>query len=101
MLERWTVNTGQRLKDIFPSDAHENRLLWRQYLPHALFILQNKEFQNNKRDGEHLVQRVAQCLYSDGRYDQAGALFKECLRRNANGLKVMMKRCSTLWHGWH
>src|SRR5712664_4223944 len=25
---------------------------------------------------------------------------KRCLRTKANGLKVMMKRCSTLWHGW-
>jgi tetratricopeptide repeat protein len=43
-------------------------------LPHVLFILQSKEFQNDKRDREHLVQRVTECLYSDGRYDQAGGL---------------------------
>ena len=39
ILEKWTVNTAKRLADIFPSNAHENRILWRQYLPHALFIL--------------------------------------------------------------
>jgi tetratricopeptide (TPR) repeat protein len=87
MLKQWTVNTGKRLRDIFPSDDHENRILWREYLPHALFILQCKEFQNNKRDREHLVQRVAECLYSDGRYDQAGALFKEVLETKSKRLK--------------
>ncbi|KAN0070804.1 hypothetical protein V8E54_010969 [Elaphomyces granulatus] len=83
MLEQWTVNTGRRLRDIFPSDDHENRILWREYLPHALFILQSKEFQNNEQDGEHLVQRVAQCLYKDGRYNQAGVFFKEVLEKKS------------------
>ncbi|KAN0066838.1 hypothetical protein V8E54_015010 [Elaphomyces granulatus] len=69
MLEQWTVNTGKQLGGIFPSDKHENRILWRGYLPHALFSLQSEE--------EDLVQRVAQCLYKDDRYDQAGALFEE------------------------
>ena len=87
MLEQWTVNTGKRLRDIFPSNKHENRILWREYLPHALFILQSEEFQNDKQEREDLVQRVAQCLYSDGRYDQAGALFKEVLENKSKRLK--------------
>ncbi|KAN0070729.1 hypothetical protein V8E54_010894 [Elaphomyces granulatus] len=87
MLEQWTVNTGKRLRDIFPSDEHEHRILWREYLPHALFILQSEEFQNDKRDREDLVQRVAKCLCSDGRYDQAGALFKEVLENKSKRLK--------------
>ena len=87
MLEQWTVNTGKRLRDIFPSDEHENRILWREYLPHALFILQSKEFQNDTQDREDLVQKVARCLYSDGRYHQAGALFKEVLEKKSKRLK--------------
>ncbi|KAN0087257.1 hypothetical protein V8E54_000945 [Elaphomyces granulatus] len=74
MLEQWTVNTGKRLTDIFPSDENENRILWRKYLPHALFVLQSKEFQNDTRDREDLVQKVAKCLYSDGRYHEAEML---------------------------
>ncbi|KAN0082005.1 hypothetical protein V8E54_003303 [Elaphomyces granulatus] len=87
-LEQWTVNTGKRLRGIFPSYEPENRILWREYLPHALFILQSNEFKNNKEDGEDLVQRVAQCLYSDGRYNQAGALFEEVLEKKARRLKI-------------
>ncbi|KAN0078920.1 hypothetical protein V8E54_005433 [Elaphomyces granulatus] len=88
MLEQWTVNTGRRLRDVFPSDKHENRILWREYLPHAFFILQSDEFQNDKPEREHLVQRVAQCLYKDGRYDQAGVLFKEVLENKSKRLKM-------------
>jgi hypothetical protein len=92
MLEQWTVNTGKRLRDIFPSNSHNNRILWQEYLPHALFILQSKEFQNKKQDREHLAHGVAKCLYCDGRYDQAGALFKEVLENKAKGLKKTTKR---------
>jgi tetratricopeptide (TPR) repeat protein len=71
------VTTGKQLRDVFPSAAHENRILWREYLPHALFILQSNEFQSDSQNREDLVQKVARCLYSDGRYYQAEALFKE------------------------
>ncbi|KAN0087059.1 hypothetical protein V8E54_000747 [Elaphomyces granulatus] len=87
MLEQWMVNTGKRVIDIFPSHVHENRILWRKYLPHALFILQSKEFQNDTRDREDLVQMVAQCLYSDGRYHEAEVLFKEVFEKKRKRLK--------------
>jgi nucleoside phosphorylase/tetratricopeptide (TPR) repeat protein len=87
MLEQWTVNTGKRVKDIFPSNAHENRILWRKYLPHALFILQSKEFQNDTRDREYLVEKVARCLSSDGRYHEAEVLFEEVVEKKRKRLK--------------
>ncbi|KAN0077438.1 hypothetical protein V8E54_005742 [Elaphomyces granulatus] len=87
MLGQWTVNTGKRLRDIFPSSDHKNRILWREYLPHALFIVQSKEFQNDTQEREDLVQKVGRCLYSDGRYHQAGELFKEVLEKKSNRLK--------------
>jgi tetratricopeptide (TPR) repeat protein len=87
ILEKWTINTAKRLSDIFPSYAHENRILWRQYLPHALFLLQSKEFQNDERDREFLVQMVAQCLVVDGRYHEAEALFEEVFEKKSRRLK--------------
>jgi Tetratricopeptide repeat len=87
VLEQWVVNTGRQLRDVFPSDAHENRILWREYLPHALFILQNNEFQKDTQDREDLVQKVARCLYSDGRYHQAEVLFKEVFEKKRKTLK--------------
>ncbi|KAN0067004.1 hypothetical protein V8E54_014928 [Elaphomyces granulatus] len=87
MLGQWTRNTGKRLRDIFPSNNHKNRILWREYLPHALFIVQSKEFQNDTQEREQLVEKVAKCLHSDGRYHQAGELFKEVLEKKSNRLK--------------
>src|SRR5467141_4062939 len=87
MLEQWTVDTGKRLMDIFPSSENENRILWRKYLPHALFILQSQEFQNDTRDREDLVQKVAKCLHSDGRYHEAEILFKEVFEKRRKRLK--------------
>ena len=87
MLEQWTVSTGRRLRDVFPSESYENRILWREYLPQALFILKSKEFQNDTQDREDLVQKVARCLYSDGRYHQAEVLFKEVFEKKRKTLK--------------
>ncbi|KAN0070878.1 hypothetical protein V8E54_011043 [Elaphomyces granulatus] len=57
----------------------------------ALGLLKAYSFITEQADGqtdrEYLVQRVAQCLYSDGRYDQAGALFKEVLENKSKRLK--------------
>ncbi|KAN0083910.1 hypothetical protein V8E54_002998 [Elaphomyces granulatus] len=88
MLEQWTVNAAKRIRDVFPSDAYENRILWREYLPHALCILQSKEFQlKDTQDAEYLAQKVAQCLYSDGRYREAEVLFKEVFEKKGKRLK--------------
>ncbi|KAN0066948.1 hypothetical protein V8E54_014872 [Elaphomyces granulatus] len=68
MLGQWTVNTGKRLRDIFPSSDHKNRILWREYLPHALFIVQSKEFQNDTQEREQL-----------GRWTEAEKLFVQVM----------------------
>ena len=61
--------------------------MWREYLPHALFILQSNEFQSDTQDREDLVQKVARCLYRDGRYYQAEALFKEVFEKKKKTLQ--------------
>ena len=53
-------------------------------MPHALFVLQSKEFQNDGHDREDLVQKVAE---SDGRYHEAGALFEEVFEKKSKRLK--------------
>jgi nucleoside phosphorylase/tetratricopeptide (TPR) repeat protein len=78
-LGQWTVKTGARLKSIFPDDDYRNRRLWREYLPHAQSFLRSKEFCNLGDERMELQQKVGQCLYSDGRYNEAEALFLEIL----------------------
>jgi hypothetical protein len=67
----WTCKTADRLDEIFPDDSHHNRKLWRQYLPHALFLLEKSEFQKEKATYLDLLHRVGDCLFRDGRYNEA------------------------------
>ncbi|KAH8811167.1 putative kinesin light chain [Xylogone sp. PMI_703] len=85
-LDHWTVRTGKRLREVFPSNAHENRILWREYLRHTHFILQSKEFQSDSQDREQLSFKVATCLYSDGRYYEAQGLFEWLVEKSASDL---------------
>ncbi|PGH16299.1 hypothetical protein AJ79_01838 [Helicocarpus griseus UAMH5409] len=75
-LEKWLVDTGKRLEDIFPFASYENRMLWREYLPHAQFLLQSKEFHKHTRWRQELSHKVGKCLYRDSRFTEAYALFK-------------------------
>jgi tetratricopeptide (TPR) repeat protein len=87
ILGEHAAKAGKRLIEIFPSNAHENRKLWREYLPHGQFILESKEFKGETEEGELLAQKVGKCLDSDERYHEAEILFKETLekRKRLNG----------------
>lgn len=62
---------------IFPSDDHENRALWREYFPHALQFLRNtKTLDSNKR--YDLCMAVGSCLQVDGRVGEAVVWLLEC-----------------------
>jgi tetratricopeptide (TPR) repeat protein len=82
LLEQWTIKTRARLTGVFPDDDHRNRKLWREYLPHARSILQRKEFDNQGNKRVELQQKVGQCLYRDGRYNEAEVLFLKILENN-------------------
>ncbi|KAF5003103.1 hypothetical protein FDECE_10338 [Fusarium decemcellulare] len=57
------------LTQIFPSNDWENRHMWRQYLPHALRILETAN--DLDRDACDLGFWVGQCLHEDGRAQEA------------------------------
>ncbi|CRG89878.1 hypothetical protein PISL3812_06917 [Talaromyces islandicus] len=76
----WTNHAVNRLGEIFPSSAHENRTLWREYIPHAQFIFQRQELNLDNQDQYRFMQNVAECLYRDGQYHEAGVLFQKLLR---------------------
>jgi tetratricopeptide (TPR) repeat protein len=105
-LEECMVKAGVRLKNIFPNNEYKNRRLWREYLPHAQSILGSKEF-HIRSDGKlELQQMVGQCLNSDGRYNEAEALFLEVLEndkmtRGQDDLKTLTSMgwvASTYWN---
>ncbi|KAG4431757.1 hypothetical protein IFR05_012756 [Cadophora sp. M221] len=71
LLARWSGKTIARLAEVFPSDDHQNRSVWRRYLTHAKYALDSDIIDKH---GEHridLARKFGMCLYSDGRWNEA------------------------------
>ncbi|KAJ9130190.1 Acyl transferase/acyl hydrolase/lysophospholipase [Pleurostoma richardsiae] len=68
----------QHIAETFPSDMYENRRLWREYLPHALRILQRAGAEDTER--YELCFWVGRCLQVDGRIREAVHCLEECWR---------------------
>ncbi|KAL3475217.1 purine and uridine phosphorylase [Aspergillus californicus] len=67
-LQIWKV--ANRLNEVFPDRDESNRKLWRKYLPHALALIVESDFKI-KQDYFDLVGNIGDCLYVDGRYEDA------------------------------
>jgi nucleoside phosphorylase/tetratricopeptide (TPR) repeat protein len=80
LFSQQVLKTADRLSEVFPSDDYTNRKLWRDYLPHALSLIKEGDFQKRQEKYTDLVQKIGQCLYSDGRYTEAAVVFKNALR---------------------
>ncbi|KAE8396150.1 hypothetical protein BDV23DRAFT_168407 [Aspergillus alliaceus] len=80
IIGHWIRRVADRIEGIFPDSHYTNRELWREYLPHALALVQEKEF--IMKQNTALVGRIADCLVSDGRYQEAEALQKELMEIN-------------------
>ena len=69
-----TATTGaaatRRIAAVFPEDDFANRSLWRQYLPHALKVLQHGK-EADKEEKSTLYFWVGRCLRTDGRIQEA------------------------------
>ncbi|KAL4995248.1 violaceus kinesin [Aspergillus recurvatus] len=97
---------ANHLNQIFPDNNHKNRKLWREYLPHALSLIDESHFQRERENYTRLVQNVGRCLEADGRYSRAAVLFEDILgiqRRerdhdNALTLASMADLASTYWN---
>ncbi|KAL4974912.1 hypothetical protein BDW66DRAFT_79394 [Aspergillus desertorum] len=71
----YMIKAADRLSEIFPHNNPINRQLWRKYLPHALSLLSENEFQKQNERYIDFIWRVATCLDSDGRFNEAENLF--------------------------
>ncbi|KAI1405223.1 hypothetical protein F4819DRAFT_7066 [Hypoxylon fuscum] len=81
-----TVRVLGRLEAIFPSEDRENRNLWREYLPHALRVLEGSE-ECQVEERYKLFYRVGRCLNADRRFKEAVRVFEEAYawkRRHAS-----------------
>ena len=79
LLIQWTERTAQRLRDIFPDNDHQNRAIWRRYMAHARYVLDSNIVESGRETRIGLASKVALCLRSDGRFDEAEVLFLEVM----------------------
>ncbi|CRG92730.1 hypothetical protein PISL3812_09796 [Talaromyces islandicus] len=78
----WIQRVAEHLQNVFPDDHHTNRELWREYLPHALTLLHENEFFVQENNYLDLIKRIAGCLASDGRYQEAEAFYTKLIKIN-------------------
>lgn len=77
-MEPYIFRTAGILAERFP-DAAANRPLWRQYLPHALSLIGEKDFRERRQWFLLLLQNIGQCLFYDGRYNEAEAILYDIM----------------------
>ncbi|KAH7378589.1 Tetratricopeptide repeat-domain-containing protein [Cadophora sp. MPI-SDFR-AT-0126] len=77
--KRFTDAVVERLEDVFPDDDHNNRSIWRAYLPHARCVLESRLVDQDQQSRMSLLWRYATCLSADGRWDEAEAAYVESL----------------------
>jgi hypothetical protein len=77
LLSEWMEKAIIRLEEVFPSDDHLNRGVWRMYLPHARQALESDLVGRDRESRLALLWRYGKCLCSDGRWNEAEATFNE------------------------
>ncbi|KAE8357567.1 hypothetical protein BDV27DRAFT_164399 [Aspergillus caelatus] len=68
------LKAADRLNEVFPNNAYTNRKMWRGYLPHALSLIAEADFQKEQKRYINLIVNIGRCLYSDGRWKEAEEL---------------------------
>jgi tetratricopeptide (TPR) repeat protein len=69
--------TASHLNQVFPDNDYQNQKVWREFLPHALSLIDESYFQKRRKNYTRLVQNVGRCLRTDGRYSEAAVLFED------------------------
>ena len=67
----------RHIYDAFPTDDHENRFLWREYMPHAIKVLEDPEGRGIE-ERYKLYYWVGRCLQVDGRIREAVKALEQC-----------------------
>jgi tetratricopeptide (TPR) repeat protein len=75
----YITKTAERLTELYPNNKHENRQVWRAYLPHALFLLNDSTFQTERENYTDIIKNVAASMCREGRYAEAERLQTDVL----------------------
>lgn len=80
-------------RKVFPKNDDANRKVWREYLPHAISLLEEVRFQQEQAKNTSLMQRVGRCLFSDERYGEAAILIETIMniqKTEASGINYLL-----------
>ncbi|KAF4626630.1 hypothetical protein G7Y89_g11531 [Cudoniella acicularis] len=80
LVAQWTERAITRLEEVFPDHDHQNRSVWRIYLPHIQYTLISNVINADAPNRIKLAWRFGMCLYSDGRYNEAEGQFIEVFK---------------------
>jgi tetratricopeptide (TPR) repeat protein len=72
-IEEIAARALRHVAEVFPTDDHENRNMWREYMPHALKLVQGSEDLEEKYN---LYYWIGRCLHVDGRVREAVDCFE-------------------------
>lgn len=78
-LSECTMAAGEHISEVFPDGQHEQRSLWRKYLPHAQVLLERDEVETDGDFKDYLAGNVGRCLAEDGRNNDAEHLLLKCV----------------------
>ena len=87
LMAQWTKRAIMRLDEVFPDHGHQNRSVWRTYLPHVSYVLISDVVAKDEKRIT-LAWRFGMCLYTDGRYDEAETPFVEVMQMRQRVLGV-------------
>jgi tetratricopeptide (TPR) repeat protein len=82
LFTHWIQRVSDHMQNVFPDNNHTQRRRWREYLPHALALVRDKVFVSQENNYLGLTKNVADCLASDGRYQEAELLYMKLMKIN-------------------
>jgi tetratricopeptide (TPR) repeat protein len=82
LLAEWGAKTMRRLEEVFPENDHRNRRIWRLYLAHAQYVLGRESPKDDEESRIELTRKFANCLYSDGRYNETEPWYVRMMERS-------------------
>ena len=85
-LGEWCQKTINRLAEVFPKDDHENRRLWRSYLPHSRFALACRLVPRDTEGRLVLLEKLGLCLIREGRYAEAEEKLTEVMEMRVEAM---------------
>jgi tetratricopeptide (TPR) repeat protein len=94
LFSHWIKRVANHMQNVFPDNHHTKLGLWREYIPHALALVYENEFVTQEDKYLALTEKIADCLASDGRWQEAEVLYIKLIRINHE--KVGSKHPSTL-----